>query len=75
MCLLQIATRAEDFIADAIMQRGSTHRALAPVFTDGRIVKVVHGADQDVGIRTSRARSPDVPSDASHDTLGVVLPL
>lgn len=48
ICLMQISTRDDDFIIDAIKLRGSIRRALAPVFADDRIVKVMHGADHDV---------------------------
>lgn len=47
-CLIQISTRREDFIVDALALRGSIHRALAPVFSDESTVKVLHGADKDV---------------------------
>lgn len=47
-CLIQISTRREDFIVDALALRGTIHRFLAPVFADDSIVKVMHGADKDV---------------------------
>lgn len=46
-CLIQISTRKEDFLIDALALRGSIHRALAPVFADASTVKVLHGADRD----------------------------
>lgn len=48
ICLLQISTREEDIIIDTLKLRGAIHRALAPIFTDDTIVKVLHGADKDV---------------------------
>ena len=48
ICLLQISTRKEDFVIDALKLRGSIHRALAPIFTDESIVKVLHGANKDM---------------------------
>lgn len=47
-CLIQISTREEDIIIDTLKLRGAIHRALAPIFTDETIVKVLHGADKDV---------------------------
>ncbi|KAI0558304.1 exosome component 10 Rrp6 [Gracilaria domingensis] len=47
-CLIQVSTRNEDFVIDALQLRGSIHRALAPIFTDDTIIKVLHGADRDV---------------------------
>ena len=46
-CLLQISTRTQDFVIDAIKLRGELHR-LNKSFTDPNIVKVFHGADCDV---------------------------
>eukprot|EP00178_Gracilaria_changii_P016730 TRINITY_DN48052_c0_g1_i1.p1 TRINITY_DN48052_c0_g1~~TRINITY_DN48052_c0_g1_i1.p1 ORF type:complete len:702 (-),score=104.24 TRINITY_DN48052_c0_g1_i1:61-2166(-) len=48
ICLIQISTREEDIVIDALRLRGSIHRALAPIFTDETIIKVLHGADRDV---------------------------
>lgn len=47
-CLIQMSTRREDVVVDALALRGSVHRALAPIFADESIVKVLHGADKDV---------------------------
>lgn len=48
ICLVQISTRRHDFIIDALKLRSSLHRALASIFADDTIVKVLHGADKDV---------------------------
>lgn len=48
ICLIQISTRREDFIIDALALRGSIHSHLASVFSDPTTVKVLHGADRDV---------------------------
>lgn len=47
-CLIQISTRREDYVIDALALRQYIHRALAPIFTDDGTVKVMHGADKDV---------------------------
>ncbi|XP_013876478.1 exosome complex component 10 [Austrofundulus limnaeus] len=46
-CLIQISTREEDFIIDALELRGEMY-ILNEVFTDPGIVKVFHGADSDI---------------------------
>nr|XP_060614876.1 exosome component 10 isoform X1 [Anolis sagrei ordinatus] len=46
-CLMQISTRTEDFILDALELRGDLY-ILNETFTDPGIVKVLHGADSDV---------------------------
>lgn len=46
-CLLQISTRTQDFVIDAIKLRSELHR-LNKSFTNPNIVKVFHGADCDV---------------------------
>lgn len=46
-CLLQISTREQDFVIDAIKLRSELHR-LNESFTNPNIVKVFHGADCDV---------------------------
>lgn len=46
-CLLQISTRAQDFVIDAIKLRKELHK-LNRSFTNPSIVKVFHGADCDV---------------------------
>lgn len=47
-CLIQISTRREDYVIDALALRQYIHRALAPLFADDETVKVMHGADKDV---------------------------
>ncbi|XP_053136835.1 exosome component 10 isoform X2 [Hemicordylus capensis] len=46
-CLVQISTRTEDFIVDALELRDHLY-ILNEAFTDPAIVKVLHGADSDV---------------------------
>ncbi|KPI85934.1 putative exosome subunit rrp6p [Leptomonas seymouri] len=46
-CLMQISTREEDFIVDCLQLRSSMG-ALAPVFLSPTILKVLHGAREDV---------------------------
>ncbi|XP_027514035.1 exosome component 10 isoform X1 [Corapipo altera] len=46
-CLMQISTRTEDFIIDALELRSDLN-ILNETFTDPAIVKVLHGADSDV---------------------------
>ncbi|ORC93708.1 ribosomal RNA processing protein 6 [Trypanosoma theileri] len=46
-CLMQISTRTEDFIIDCLKLRSSMYK-LAPVFLHPRILKVFHGAREDV---------------------------
>lgn len=48
VCLMQISTRTEDFIVDTLKLRDELH-VLNDVFTDPTIVKVLHGADMDIG--------------------------
>ena len=48
-CLIQASTRREDFLIDALALRGAIRAALAPVFQEPGLVKVMHGADGDVG--------------------------
>eukprot|EP00946_MAST-07B_sp_MAST-7B-sp1_P003722 g3722.t1 len=47
LCLMQISTRSEDFLVDTIALRDELH-VLQNVFTNPRVVKVLHGADRDV---------------------------
>eukprot|EP00887_Chlorella_sp_A99_P008044 scaffold12.g8044.t1 len=47
-CLMQLSTRSEDMIIDALSLRSHMGPLLAPVFADPEIVKVLHGADGDV---------------------------
>ncbi|KAI8904437.1 ribonuclease H-like domain-containing protein [Gorgonomyces haynaldii] len=46
-CLMQISTRSEDFIIDALVLRNHMH-LLNESFTNPQIVKVFHGAEMDV---------------------------
>ncbi|XP_039281279.1 exosome component 10 isoform X2 [Nilaparvata lugens] len=46
-CLLQISSRERDFVIDALELRDRLH-VLNDVFTDPKIVKVLHGADSDI---------------------------
>ncbi|GFR29338.1 hypothetical protein TNCT_245141, partial [Trichonephila clavata] len=46
-CLMQISSRTKDYIIDALELRSEMH-VLNEVFTDPKIVKVLHGADMDV---------------------------
>ncbi|RPB15239.1 hypothetical protein P167DRAFT_543179 [Morchella conica CCBAS932] len=46
-CLIQISSRDQDWIVDALALRGEL-QALNAVFADGRIVKVLHGAYMDI---------------------------
>ena len=47
-CLMQISTREEDFIVDTIALQKKLGIALRGIFDDPSIIKVLHGADQDV---------------------------
>lgn len=47
-CLIQISTRQEDIVIDALQLRSEIGPALNEIFTDPKIVKVFHGADMDV---------------------------
>ena len=47
VCVMQISTRDEDFLVDAIELRGALH-VLNDLFTNPRVTKVMHGADSDV---------------------------
>jgi len=46
-CLMQISTRSEDFVIDAIKLRSIMNRLL-PIFSNPKVVKVLHGANHDV---------------------------
>ncbi|CAB3387940.1 Hypothetical predicted protein [Cloeon dipterum] len=46
-CLMQISSRHTDFIVDTLELRGELH-CLNEIFTDPKVVKVLHGADGDV---------------------------
>ncbi|KAL5501535.1 RRP6 [Sanghuangporus vaninii] len=47
VCLMQISTREEDFIVDTLALREELED-LNEIFTDPKVVKVLHGADSDV---------------------------
>ena len=47
VCLMQISTRREDFIINAISCRHLMHH-LNVIFTDPKVLKVFHGADSDI---------------------------
>ncbi|KAH9829634.1 uncharacterized protein C8Q71DRAFT_717962 [Rhodofomes roseus] len=47
VCLMQISTREEDWVVDTLALRDELE-ALNEVFTDPRIVKVLHGAESDI---------------------------
>ncbi|KAF5224283.1 hypothetical protein ECC02_002539 [Trypanosoma cruzi] len=46
-CLMQISTRSEDILIDCLKLRSSMH-LLAPVFLNPNILKVLHGAREDI---------------------------
>ncbi|KAJ1561511.1 Exosome component 10 [Cladochytrium tenue] len=46
-CLIQVSTRTEDFIIDALELRSELHR-LNKCFSNPAVVKVLHGAEMDV---------------------------
>ncbi|XP_013778141.1 LOW QUALITY PROTEIN: exosome component 10-like [Limulus polyphemus] len=46
-CLIQLSTREKDYIIDAIELRSELFQ-LNEIFTDPKIVKVLHGADMDI---------------------------
>lgn len=46
-CLMQISTREKDYILDALELRDDLH-ILNEVFTNPKVVKILHGADSDV---------------------------
>lgn len=48
VCLMQISTRRKDFIVDTLVLRDVLH-VLNEIFTDPNILKVLHGADMDIG--------------------------
>ncbi|KAH9922677.1 uncharacterized protein B0H18DRAFT_1017430 [Fomitopsis serialis] len=47
VCLMQVSTREEDWVVDTLALREELE-ALNEVFTDPRIVKVLHGAESDI---------------------------
>ncbi|XP_066931210.1 exosome complex component 10-like isoform X2 [Clytia hemisphaerica] len=48
VCLMQISTREKDFVVDTLALRDELY-ILNEVFTDPKILKVLHGADMDIG--------------------------
>eukprot|EP00884_Botryococcus_braunii_P001926 jgi/Botrbrau1/11734/Bobra.0195s0061.1 len=47
-CLMQISTRKEDLLIDALALRSHLGPMLGPLFANPQVVKVLHGADSDV---------------------------
>jgi exosome complex exonuclease RRP6 len=47
-CLMQVSTRARDFIVDTIKLRGLIGKYMRGIFADSTKVKVLHGSDYDV---------------------------
>ncbi|KAK9762960.1 exosome nuclease subunit [Basidiobolus ranarum] len=47
LCLMQLSTRDEDFIIDTIELRNSLY-ILNKIFTDPKVIKVLHGAEMDI---------------------------
>lgn len=47
-CLMQISTRQEDYIVDCLKLREELREALPPVFLNSEILKVFHGAKEDI---------------------------
>ena len=47
VCLMQLSTRAEDWLIDTLALRAHM-QLLLPVFTNPKITKVLHGADSDI---------------------------
>lgn len=47
-CLMQISTRTEDIIVDVLKLREHVGKALAPIFANPDIIKVLHGSDGDI---------------------------
>jgi len=45
---MQVSTRSADWLVDALALRAHIGAALADVFADPGVVKVLHGADHDV---------------------------
>ncbi|QRW06491.1 3'-5' exonuclease [Ceratobasidium sp. AG-Ba] len=48
VCLIQISTRTQDWVVDALALRDEIGPALNRVLRDPRIVKVLHGAESDI---------------------------
>jgi len=47
LCLMQISTRKQDYVIDTLKLRSEISR-LSTIFTNPNVVKVLHGADQDI---------------------------
>jgi exosome complex exonuclease RRP6 len=47
-CLMQLSTRQEDMVIDVLALRQHIGPALAPIFADPAVVKVLHGSDGDI---------------------------
>lgn len=47
-CLMQISTRSDDYVIDALALRNHLGPALAGTFADPQVLKVLHGADRDI---------------------------
>ena len=47
-CLLQLSTRSADWLVDTLALRPLIGPALAGLFADPCVVKVLHGADKDI---------------------------
>lgn len=48
VCLMQVSTRSEDFIVDALALRSHMGPSLKDLFADANVKKVMHGADRDI---------------------------
>eukprot|EP00742_Colponemidia_sp_Colp-10_P009710 GILJ01010617.1.p1 GENE.GILJ01010617.1~~GILJ01010617.1.p1 ORF type:complete len:845 (-),score=130.47 GILJ01010617.1:81-2300(-) len=48
VCLLQLSSAKKDYIVDTLVLRGLVRRYLVRVFENASILKVMHGADQDI---------------------------
>ncbi len=59
-CLMQLSTRSADYLVDVLALRPHVGPALARLFADPSVVKVLHGADSDVvWLQVSRVVQPD----------------
>eukprot|EP00892_Ulva_mutabilis_P001711 jgi/Ulvmu1/11540/UM078_0030.1 len=47
-CLMQVSTRARDYVVDTLALRSHIGAALAAPFADVQVLKVLHGADRDI---------------------------
>eukprot|EP00897_Mesotaenium_endlicherianum_P003670 jgi/Mesen1/3330/ME000191S02465 len=48
VCVMQVSTRAADYVVDALALRRHIGPALGPLFADPSRVKVLHGSDRDI---------------------------